>query len=97
MLKRTRLKLVIPIMIATFFGAMFIVNQFYPEFPQDDRLTMYIWAALISGVVSIVMFPSPEQEKIIEEGHAKEKRKREERIAQKKEAHKGQKKYPFKK
>ena len=62
-------------MIIVFFGAMFVVNEFYPTFPEEDRLTMYIWAAMISGVISFIMFPSKEQEKIIEEGHADEKAK----------------------
>ncbi|MBS7344821.1 MAG: hypothetical protein KIG60_04015 [Caryophanon sp.] len=75
MFKRARWNLVIPIMIVVFFGAMFVVNQFYPSFPQEDRLTMYIWAAMISGVISFIMFPSKEQEKMIEEGHAEEKAK----------------------
>ena len=75
MFRRARFKLIVPIMVVVFFGAMFVVNQFYPTFPEEDRLTMYIWASMISGVMTLIMFPTKEQEKIIEQGHAEEKAK----------------------
>lgn len=75
MFRRARWKLIVPIMIIVFFGAMFVVNQFYPEFPEEDRLPMYLWASMISAVISFIMFPSKEQEEIIEKGHAAEKAK----------------------
>ena len=75
MFRRIRWKLIVPIMVVVFFGAMFVVNQFYPTFPEEDRLTMYIWAAMISGVMTLIMFPTKEQEEIIEKGHAAEKAK----------------------
>mgnify|MGYP003507638762 CR=1 FL=1 len=64
MFRRIRWKLIVPIMVVVFFGAMFVVNQFYPTFPEEDRLTMYIWAAMISGVMTLIMFPTKEQEEI---------------------------------
>lgn len=97
MLRRARWNIIIPIMVIVFFGAMFIVNKFYTEFPEDERLTMYIWASLISGVASLIMFPSKEQEKLIEEGHAKQKKKRQERLAKKQQQQGEKPKYPFKK
>ncbi|MEE1130413.1 MAG: hypothetical protein UHX00_02160 [Caryophanon sp.] len=75
MFRRIRWKLTVPIMVVVFFGAMFVVNEFYPTFPQEDRLPMYIWAAMISAVMTLIMFPTKEQEEMIDKGHKAEKAK----------------------
>lgn len=97
MFRRIRWKLIVPIMVVVFFGAMFVVNQFYPTFPEEDRLTMYIWAAMISGVMTLIMFPTKEQEEIIEKGHQAEKAKLDAKRGKKTDdAEEPKQKFPYK-
>lgn len=64
LLEKKRFKFVIPIMVIVALSAVFMINEYYAEVPNVNRLFIIIGATLLSGVLAYFLFPQEGENKV---------------------------------
>lgn len=63
-MEKKRFKFVIPIMVIVAIASMFMINKYYAEVPNLDRLLITIGATILSGVLAYFLFPQQGENKV---------------------------------
>ena len=63
-MEKKRFKFVIPIMVIVAISAPYMMNTYYAEVPNSNRVFITIGATLLSGVLAYFLFPQEGENKV---------------------------------
>ena len=63
-MEKKRLKFVVPIMVIVAISALYMINTYYAEVPNVDRIFITIGATVLSGILAYFLFPQEGENKV---------------------------------